>query len=225
MDAGYFKNLACGHCGRKGLMRLLAEYSERDVETLKSPCGYLVKESPRPWGVGYCLSLCLSCERPTLTRIDWHEDCAPGDYAYTVLYPREGSILKYLPGRAGELYLAALKAGEAGRCNFAGLLAGALDFICTSCGASGNSLLEKIEDLAEKGKIPERLASLAGRLALLKGSACFDGGRFAEEEAAVLKSLCEAVLEYLYRAPALVERVAAGIAGLKAKGREISSRT
>lgn len=87
----YIRNagaITCGHCGNKGFMKILAGYSERDMETEKSPCGYLVKEVTQPWGVAYELALCLSCEEVTLTKINWHDDCAPEDYTYTILYPQ-----------------------------------------------------------------------------------------------------------------------------------------
>lgn len=79
--------LLCGHCGRKGLSKVLSQYSERDMETLTSPCGYLVKQSKRPWGLAYILSRCCHCENVTLTKIDWHDDFSAEEYSYTVLFP------------------------------------------------------------------------------------------------------------------------------------------
>lgn len=87
MKQNYFPELLCGHCGRKGLSKVLSEYSERDIETLTSPCGYLVKQSKRPWGTAYVLSRCMHCENVTLTKIDWHDDFSEPEYSYTILYP------------------------------------------------------------------------------------------------------------------------------------------
>ncbi len=79
--------LTCGHCKNKGFMKILAGYSERDTETIKSPCGYLVFNTQHSWGVAYELAKCMSCNEITLTKIDWHDDSAPEDYTYTILYP------------------------------------------------------------------------------------------------------------------------------------------
>lgn len=87
MKRNYSPELFCGHCGRRGLARVLSEYSERDMETLTSPCGYLMKQSKRPWGTAYVLSQCMHCEQVTLVRIDWHDAFSPAEYTYTVLYP------------------------------------------------------------------------------------------------------------------------------------------
>lgn len=86
----YTKNpaLTCGHCGTRGTMKILADYYERDLETIKSPCGYLVKEIWQPWGIAYELLLCLSCNEVTLRKINWHDNQGSEDYAYTILYPQ-----------------------------------------------------------------------------------------------------------------------------------------
>lgn len=87
MKTNYSSELFCGHCGIKGLSKVLSEYSERDMETLTSPCGYIVKESKRSWGTAYILSRCIHCENVTLTKIEWHDDFSPEEYTYTVLFP------------------------------------------------------------------------------------------------------------------------------------------
>lgn len=87
MKTNYRSELSCGHCHRKGLMQVLSEYSERDIETLTSPCGYLVKESERPLGLAYVLARCMCCGDVTLTKIEWHDDFNVEEYDYTVLFP------------------------------------------------------------------------------------------------------------------------------------------
>lgn len=89
----YTKNtvLTCGHCGSSGPMKILADYCERDMETIKSPCGYLVNQIRQPWGIAYELLLCLSCNGVTLRKVNWHDNEGPEDYDYTVLYPRDSN--------------------------------------------------------------------------------------------------------------------------------------
>ncbi len=86
----YSKYLTCGHCGYRGLGRVLTGYCERDGETVKSPCGYLAREVSMPWGIAYVLSECGSCGELTLTEIFWHDQCSSAEeYTYTVLYPEK----------------------------------------------------------------------------------------------------------------------------------------
>ena len=94
MNQEYTKALICGHCGCKGLSKNLASYNERDIETTKSPCGYLIKEIMQPWGTAYVLSMCCSCNEVTLTKIFWHDDRCPEDYTYVVLYPGKKATLQ-----------------------------------------------------------------------------------------------------------------------------------
>ena len=44
-------------CEKEGLSRVLSEYSERDIETLTSPCGYLVNKAKDPGGRLYSVAL------------------------------------------------------------------------------------------------------------------------------------------------------------------------
>ncbi|HPU35552.1 MAG TPA: hypothetical protein PL078_03915 [Bacillota bacterium] len=79
--------LTCGCCSYRGTMKFLVNYCERDLETVKSPCGYLVHDILQPWGVAYELLQCPSCGTVLLIKIEWHDAWEPEDYIVTVLYP------------------------------------------------------------------------------------------------------------------------------------------
>lgn len=198
MDKKYYGELVCGHCRHRGLSKVLADYSERDRETLTSPCGYLISQSARPWGVGYSLSLCLSCDKPTLTRIEWHDDFGPRGYSYDIVYPAEESLVQVLPAEVKDAYLAARRFNKTHPETCAAYLRRALELVCADRRARGESLCAKIGDLAGKGEIPLKLFELVST---------FENQAKAGRETEFLQSLCEAVFGYVYYGPALLERL------------------
>ncbi|MFA4886357.1 MAG: hypothetical protein WC601_11400 [Desulfotomaculaceae bacterium] len=199
MDRKYSAQLICGHCGKKNLASILSDYSERDRETLTSPCGYLVSQIARPWGVGYSLSLCHSCDQLTLTRIEWHDDFGPQEYSYFIMYPAEESVLPVLPAEVKDAYLAARNFKRTDPETCAVYLHRTLELVCADRQAGGESICERIGDLAKKGEIPLKLYELA--------SLAIPGKVGIEKEIEFLQGLCEAVFGYVYQCPALLERL------------------
>lgn len=197
MDRKYSAQLICGHCGRKGLASILSDYSQRDRETLTSPCGYLAIQSDRPWGVGYSLSLCHSCDQLTLTRIEWHDDFKPQEYSYLIMYPAEESML---PAEVKDAYLAARNFKKTDPETCAIYLRRTLELVCADRQADGESICERIGDLANKGEIPLKLYESALKFESLKNTGI-------EKEIEFLQGLCETVFKCVYQGPALLERL------------------
>jgi len=215
--ASYANLLICAHCGRKGLARILAEYTERDGETVTSPCGYLVKEVSHLWGLTYVLMKCSSCDGLTVTRVNWHDQLSPGDYDFAVLYPEPEHSPSVLPEPVREFYLAALKESECDASRFASLLHKTLEAVCQDRGVDGASLFgDKVRELAVRGEIPGSLAAAAGDFGrFLDGETAGGLSGLTDGEAAVLHGICRAVLEYVYFGPFLVDGVVKGVEGLK----------
>ncbi|NLI11465.1 MAG: DUF4145 domain-containing protein [Peptococcaceae bacterium] len=209
MDRKYCARLICGHCGKKGLAGILAEYSERDMETLTSPCGYLAKESLRPWGVAYSVSRCLCCDQLTLTRVDWHDERRPEDYSYTILYPDGEPVPQTLPVQVRDACLTArqFRNSDPGTC--AAHLRRALELACADRRAEGDSICERIGNLAKKGEIPLKIYELAQKFESNdRGGFCTASDQPGiEKEIEFLQGLCAVVFEYLYQAPALLARL------------------
>ena len=80
--------LTCSCCGYRGAMKFLVNYCERDLETVKSPCGYLVHDILQPWGVAYELLQCPV--RPALSKSNGMTPGAGGLY-------RDGFISNLTP--------------------------------------------------------------------------------------------------------------------------------
>ena len=80
-----------------------------------------------------------------------------------------------------------------------------LDLICDDRQASGETLYDRIEQLAERGEIPPKLRELSHKLRKLRNmGAHADIGSLDSSDVPLLEALCKAILLYVYTAPALI---------------------
>jgi hypothetical protein len=171
----------------------------------------------------WSILLCPSCQKPTLEEIfrstfEQEMDFWPSHQR--ILYPSIGSTMDGLPGIIKRNYDAALRVKNVEPNAFAVLIGRTLEAICKDRNASGKNLFEKLEDLSKRNEIPGRLSEMAQKLRLLRNvGAHSDLGEREEEDVPVLVDLCEAILEYIYRAPAKLELVQKRIHELKAKSK------
>jgi hypothetical protein len=123
-----------------------------------------------------------------------------------------------LPSKVAKAYEAAGRVKPVDPNAFAVLLGRVLEHVCEDRGAIGETLNERLGDLAQKGEIPRKLADMAHGLRNLRNvGAHATLGELTESEIPILDDLCRAILEYVYSAPALVARVQERLDGLRAK--------
>ena len=80
-------------------------------------------------------------------------------------------------------------------------------------------MIAKLDDLVNKGKLPKPLADAAHELRKLRNLGAHDTEvEVAPDDVALIEALADAILEYLYRAPAAVAAVRAGLAERRAAG-------
>ena len=83
-----------------------------------------------------------------------------------------------------------------------------LETVCNEEAASGKDLFEKLDDLARKGRIPATLADVAHELRRLGDLGAHDEDvAMAPGDVLIIEDLADAILEYLYRAPAKLAAV------------------
>lgn len=152
---------------------------------------------------------CGHCKKETIRKYFWvdgweDEDREPN---YDYLYPPAQLQKRYknLP----EKVEASLKSAQAVKdieANAYGvLLRRTLEVICIEQGASGRSLHEQLQDLSAKNVIPATLASIANELKNLGNIGAHAGsGELSSDEAELMTLLCDAIVEYVYSAPTLV---------------------
>lgn len=195
--------MICGHCGNKTTWELHVPY-----ETDKTD----------PFGTSevseykvYSTLMCSTCSRPTLRRtnmmyVEIDTELVEGETE--ILYPTETAQLSNLPEKIERKYKAALKVRyiEPNAC--AVLVGRTLEAACNHEGAQGRTLAQKLNYLAQIGRIPNTLAEMARQLKELRNLGAHDAeDEVTEQDVPIILDFLEAILEYLYVAPAKIEAV------------------
>jgi hypothetical protein len=158
----------------------------------------------------YRLLLCADCNSINLT-VD-NEDWPVQDR----LYPSDDPSPVGLPPTIAPAYEAARTVRRIDSNAYGVLLGRVLELVCLDRGAKGRSLSDQLKALAASGEIPGRLADMANQLRDLRNiGAHATLGELTQAEVPILDNLCQAVLEYVYTAPKLIERVEQRIEALK----------
>lgn len=199
--AKYTQVLRCPHCSNQGLMEVLSEAADHLISYDDD------REDWESEGVNlYHLLICQVCRKPLLKQRWQHDMKGNGPGAWSFLYPEIKSLSKELPLRIAK----ALDEAERVRgisANAYGILATrALEFICKHKKCKGQNLKEMIDSLAENKEIPERLANMAQQLRIIRNHGAH--GNFVDlsvKEVPVVKAILNALVEYIYYAPKILE--------------------
>lgn len=203
--------IVCRHCGNKSCMEIVSRGSRLEVEYENGAPAY-------DYGF-YCHVLhCPACENLTLRRaeegpwIDMYDRAS-----WEIVYPRNEVSLENLPADIQSAYDAACKVKGVDANFFAMGLRRVLEYVCKDKNASGRTLQDKLNNLAEQEIIPKTLAEMAHQLrALGNVGAHPELGELSPKEIPVLGDICRAILEYVYYAPALIAKVEGRLKELKA---------
>ncbi len=200
------KIMVCGHCGNRTLFDVLATHEETK-DHWESDGLELVTDY-----IHLYLLLCLTCRKITLQQVieSATEGLPNGNYEERILYPVERPRLADLPVAIEKRYRAALKVQNIEPNACAVLVGRTLEAACNHEKASGKALAEKLDYLANAGRIPKTLAEMAQQLRQLRNLGAHDAeDEVTEVDVPIILDFLEAILEYLYVAPAKVAAVQA----------------
>ncbi len=188
----------CGHCGNKADMKTVASYEAIQTHTISWD-----RLSDNTYDAGYIweLALCPSCSGINLRQVDVHWGAEPeiGMRAVRVVYPSVQKSFPSVPHDIDKAYQEALKVRHISINLFALSLRRVIEGVCLERGASGRSLYEQLNNLAERNEIPAQLVEVAQKLRLSGNiGAHFGKGELTFAEAEILDELCVAILEYIY---------------------------
>jgi len=202
----------CFHCGNRAPMEIVATYKDTIVYG-EPPYN---DEDYYTWTI----LICPSCRRPTLEEIfktSFEAEIDGWPVHERILYPSKIN-LEGLPETVKKSYEAFLKVRNVEPNAFAVLIGRTLDFICKDRNSKGNNLYEKLINLSDRNEIPGRLAEMAQGLRKLRNiGAHADLGEIVKDDVPILIALCEAILEYVYRAPSRLKLLQSRIESLKKK--------
>ena len=199
----YTKPVQCPRCGNKAPMRIVASYELSPSDRDWNP------EETLDGGETWRIVVCPACKEVSVGLIRWLDFLDVADeFRMKIVYPARNRTLTGLPPKIDSAYDAALKVRSIDSNAFAVLLGRVLDMVCSDKQASGATLYDKLNSLAEKGDIPAQLADMAHQLRQLRNiGAHADLGELTPAEVPVLDGVCRAILEYVYTAPQLIEEV------------------
>lgn len=197
----------CGHCGNTMAFTIAAAGSQPNLIAAQ-------ERETTTWTTWRVL-LCSTCAQPTLERdvqqVNGSIGVTPPPRSGTpeILYPVERSARwRHIPAPVEDMYKEALKVEKVSP-RACALMAGlALEAICQVEQAKGSSLAERLNDLATSGRIPTTLVKMAQHLRHLRnvGAHAMDE-KVTQEDVPIMLYFVEAILEYLYVAPATIEAV------------------
>ncbi|MCI0489167.1 MAG: DUF4145 domain-containing protein [Blastocatellia bacterium] len=198
----FTKPVQCVHCGNTAPMKIVASYEVRGDEKGMNPNDPLSR-----WGETWRLIICAACNEISIGLLRWYDFLDIEDeFQMKIVYPVRNRTLTGLPVNIDRAYDAALKVRNIDSNAFAVLLGRVLDLVCLDKQATGNSLFERLNFLAARGDIPQQLADIAHQLRQLRNiGAHADLGELTSAEVPVLDGLCRAILEYVYKAPQLLQ--------------------
>jgi len=207
----------CGHCGNRAVMPIVHQHSQISAEVCDTQIVSPVE------GEVYELLECPSCLHTTLRKFYWidHEKLDLNDVEYEVLFPAASRDVRYLPQTIRIASEAAEKVRHVDANAFGVLVGRVLEMICEDKRAEGRTLQQKLDDLAKRGDIPTTLLDVAhGIRGLRNVGAHATLGELSPSEVPLLDGLLSALLEYLYRAPALVAEAQLRLDELKSREKE-----
>ena len=199
----------CLHCGKLTMLRIRTEYvysvNEEDY-------GGTNDMNRIKWN----LLQCPECLEPTLIQTNlvtkrkyrgdtWNTTME----AIRALYPFERQLPDSLPESIGKLYAEAIRVKLLSPSSCAVLVRRTLEAVCQQENVSGRTLAQRLERLADTGKIPQTLVDIALHLKQLGNlGAHFDvNDDVSVEDVSIILDFVELFLDYLYVAPAKIQAV------------------
>ena len=133
---------------------------------------------------------------------DWEESNEPGNLKEAPLLFPSTKKFSGIPKAIQDSYDEAKRVQKISPTAFAVLIRKALEYLCREQTASGNSLKEQLENLAERNIIPATLSRMANALRYFGNIGAHSTEvKIGSEEAGVMDDFFIAVIEYVYVAP------------------------
>jgi hypothetical protein len=210
MGKGTSRNVGrCNHCGIITVHITRQIYKYEDDHEIHY---YMNEEkSNQTKEFAWLIQECINCKGFLLK--EWRSYESDYDdypfYDYKILYPATKTASDSLPSAVKKVFEKALNVKD--EPNSFALLAGqTLESACRYEKAQGKNLAQKLDYLVQKDRIPKTLADMAKPVRLLRNLAAHDDeDEVTEEDVPIILEFLEAILEYLYVAPAKIKAVEA----------------
>jgi hypothetical protein len=200
------RSYKCGHCSIDALMFIVCQ-GEHTLPDNNSLVDLWFTDF-------YRLLLCPSCNTVNLIKTSYDSENYPinddeDDIPIEYLFPRiKSGNFKNLPSLVEKSYTIAIKLRKIEPIASVIFSRKSLEAICDDQKATGRDLKDRIDNLAQKGAIPELLKKAAHSVRLLGNEGAHElEAEVSADDAGTLLALCDAIIGYVYEAPQLVQRI------------------
>jgi Domain of unknown function (DUF4145) len=192
--------MQCGYCKNKSKLIVRAKYKQ-DVQD----------QYEEHYVTTWRILECLACSRLNLGEhyIETFAYSSHDDEGEKIVYPvsSKEKHISPLPQSIEKAYNSALKVRDEPSA-FAVLIGRTLEMVCKHESATGKVLADRLKNLANIGRIPPTLALMAYQLKELRNmGAHADDDEVQKSDVPIIKEFVDAILEYLYVAPAKVSKL------------------
>ena len=200
MKKRFTKIAFCPHCGNETTHLLLYIHNCEEIYTMDD------EEVSSP--MQYYFTVCETCKHPLLYG-DLHICTDEEDFQTSYLFwPKQKILSKNVPQRIKEYYEEAIKIKKRAPNSFAGQIRKCLEALCDARKIKQGNLVNRLEELANKGEIPKHFTEMADILR-------FFGNIGAHSSETNILSLpvdtiddfFSAIIEYVYGFPSRIEEI------------------
>lgn len=216
------KVMRCGCCDQETLFEVRAEGTLFGIVSPEDLMTHIADDigNITTWRVLEC----NVCHEPTLLEevvtylvLDTYEEFGvikpriiqPVKASERILYPRKPPLYG-LPKEIESRYLKALKVQDVEPSVFAVMVGRTLEAVCNFEQIPGRNLKEQIDNLIRLDRIPKPLSEMAHQLRQIRNLGAHDSeDEVTREDIPIIRDFIDAVLEFLYIAPAKIAAVQA----------------
>ena len=200
-------SMHCSHCGKLTIFEVRGEGNK---DGAKIDYNYHDGQDITTWRILEC----QLCKNPTIVEVKTsyelifdaaYGSMEPISFEIAILYPEMRPHLTNLPEPIEKNYKAALRVQDIEPSACAVMIGRTLEAICNYENAPGKTLSEKLNNLVNSERIPKTLAQMAHQLRQIRNLGAHDvGDEPTEKDVPIIMDFIEAILEYLYVAPAKI---------------------
>jgi len=205
----------CGHCGFSGALVKVGDNAARSEVEEHQGMGEITIEDR------WYLTRCPNCDRPNLDRYTWVDPLydSEDDVRLERMFP---TVLtkSALPARVQKQFDSAHRVKAIDPSFYAVGIRRMLEAVCAEEGVSGRTLEKQIQALVDAEKLPGVFAGMAKQLRTLGNWGAHDAAtEVQEDDVPLIEEFAEAILDYLYWAPAKLAGVEEALKKRKEEGR------
>lgn len=198
----------CYHCGNRTIMKEVGRYKH----TTKIPYEHYFRLS-HPGFIEfhkiYVMYFCPACEEVTIEKkianSETTDEHGAMIWEQTIKYPEIYVDGDFIPNSVKLAFEAALRVKKVDTTLCVIGLRRTLEMMCNERDAEGKNLFSKLDDLHQKGTIPQILKDFASLLREEGNAAAHDDQPLSFEEVEELIDFTRTILDYVYKLPTKIE--------------------